>query len=166
MSTLKRGAWWPIGVTALLGTTVVANLWVMRIARADPSMVVEANYYQKGIRWDDEMAQARRNAALGWTLTPALSPVGASQRADLVVDLRDSAGARVEGARVTLEAFAVARSASVYSETLVPHADGYRASMPVPTPGRWELRFTVVRGAERFTAVRRVDAARVGGGAI
>ena len=33
---MKRGAWWPIGITTVLATTVAANLWVMRIANDDP----------------------------------------------------------------------------------------------------------------------------------
>lgn len=160
MSLLKRGTGWPLAITAILGGTVALNVWVMRVATADPSMVVERDYYRKGVHWDDEMAQARRNASLGWTVAPTLAPVGPSQRADLHVAVRDARGAPLAGARVTLEAFAVARSGSVYSETLVADSAGYRTSIPVTTAGRWELRFTVVRGAERFTAVRRVDAVR------
>ena len=26
---MKRGAWWPIGITTVLATTVAANIWVM-----------------------------------------------------------------------------------------------------------------------------------------
>jgi nitrogen fixation protein FixH len=160
MSIVKRGTWWPIGITAILGITVAGNIWVMRIANDDPSMVVESDYYRKAIRWDDEMAQARRNVALRWTLTPSLSPVGPSQRAELRVALTDSTGAPLPGARVTLEAFAVARSANVFTETLAPAGDGYRASIPVATTGRWELRFTVERDGQRFTSVQRLDAVR------
>lgn len=160
MSFRTRGLWWPVGVSALLGLTVVGNLWVMRVASADPSMVVERDYYRKGVRWDDEMAQAHRNARLGWRLTPTLGAVGASRRAELRVALTDAAGAPIPGARVSLEAFAVARSANVIAESLAPSADGYRASIAVPTTGRWELRFTVERDGERFTAVHRVDAVR------
>lgn len=160
MMPFKRGAGWPIAITAILGLTVGLNVWVMRVANADPSMVVESDYYRKAIRWDDEMAQARRNAALGWTLRAALAPVGPSERADLHVAITDSTGAPISGARVTLEAFAITRSASVITETLAAARDGYAVALPVTTPGRWELRFTVERDGERFTSVQRLDAVR------
>jgi nitrogen fixation protein FixH len=161
MRLLSRGSWWPIGITAILGGTVALNVWVMRLANADPSMVVEANYYAKGIHWDDEMAQARRNVTLGWSVEPSLAPVGPSQRAELRVAVRDANGAALTDARVTLEAFAVARSASMFDETLARDGDAYHTTLPVTTTGQWELRFTVVRGDQRFTAVKRVDAVRL-----
>ena len=29
---MKRGMWWPIGLTGVLATTVVANIWVAVMA--------------------------------------------------------------------------------------------------------------------------------------
>ena len=86
---MKRGAWWPIGITTVLATTVAANLWVMRIANDDPSFAIEPDYYQKAIMWDSTLAQARRDAILGWRLTPQLQ-VDARDRQD--PDQRDAHG--------------------------------------------------------------------------
>jgi nitrogen fixation protein FixH len=160
MFRLKREHGWPAAICTILGITVALNVWVMRVANDDPSMVVEPNYYARAIRWDDEMAQARRNAALAWTVTPTLGATDAG-RAELRVSVRDAHGAPIDGAAVTLEAFAILRSGDVVHATLAPDGDGYRTSVPMRTRGRWELRFTVVRGGDRFTAVQRVDA--VGG---
>lgn len=157
-----RGLGWPIGIAAVLGTTVAVNFWVLRIASADPSMVVEPDYYRKALHWDDEMAQARANVALGWRLAPTLAPVGPEHRAELAVALTDRAGAPLSGATVRVEAFPIVRSADVVRATLAAAAPAgaYAGTLAVATTGQWELRFTVVRGGDRFTAADRVTAAR------
>ena len=54
---MKRGMWWPIGITTVLATTVAANLWVMRLANEDHSFAIEPDYYRKAIMWDSTLAQ-------------------------------------------------------------------------------------------------------------
>ena len=152
-----RGLAWPVGITAILGVTVAGNLWVARIAGSDPSVQVEPDYYRKAVEWDARVAQERRNAALGWTLEPTVAAEHGVSR--LAVRLTDRAGAPLAGATVTVSAFPVARSADVVTARLVADGDGYAARVPVARTGIWELRFDVVRGAERFTSTRRVELA-------
>ena len=155
---MKRGAWWPIGIASVLAITVGANFWVLAVASDDPSFAVEPDYYQKALHWDDEMAQQERNASLKWQLTPALAPFG-SRGAVLTVHLADSTGAALTGVKVTVAALANARANRVVDATLVagPH-DSYAVVLPISRAGEWELRFEAIRGADRFTAVRRVEA--------
>lgn len=155
---MKRGMGWPIAIAAILGTTVVANVWVLYIANRDPSFAIEKDYYQKALRWDDEVAQQARNTALGWRLSSTLTPL-AADGATLTVQLTDSAGARVEGATVTVAALHNARAGTVLDATLAPAAGGaYAVRLPMHRSGEWELRFQAVRGDQRFTAVQRLDA--------
>lgn len=155
---MKRGMWWPIGITAVLAITVGANFWVLAVANDDPSFAIEPDYYQKALKWDDEMSQQQRNATLKWQLTPALAPFG-QQGAVLTVRLTDSTGAALTGATVTVAALANARANAILDATLAPAPhDSYAVVLPIARAGEWELRFEAVRGAERFTAVRRVEA--------
>lgn len=156
---MKRGTLWPIGIGIVLVGTMGVNFWVLKLAGSDPSMVVETDYYRKAVDYDREMAQARTNVALGWTLAPTLGPVGPTRQARLAVVLRDRDGRPLDGVQVRVDGFAIARSATVVSATLTPRGDGgYDASLPVATTGRWELRFRAERGAEHFTTDARVDA--------
>lgn len=158
---MKRGTLWPVGIATVLAATMGVNFWMLRIAGSDPSAVVEPDYYRKAIAYDGEMAQARANVALGWTVAPSLAPVSPAGRARLTVALRDRDGRAVDGAALSVEGFAVARSATVVRAALAPRGDGtYDAELPVATTGLWALRFAARRGAERFTADARLDAAR------
>lgn len=157
---MKRGSAWPIAVGVILGACVAANIWLIRIANADPSFAIEENYYQRAVHWDDEMAQQRRNTALGWHLLPSLSGIDRdSGGAELRVALRDAAVAPLAGAAITVRAVHLARASQPIDATLLADAaGGYSAVLPIRRAGLWELRFEVRRGSERFTAIERLDA--------
>jgi len=156
---MKRGAWWPIGITTVLATTVAANLWVMRIANDDPSFAIEPDYYQKAITWDSTLAQARQDSILGWRLTPQLQFVAATGTTRISATLTDSLGRPISDAVVKVSALPVARANEVHEATLAATGAGeYAAQLDARRPGRWELRFDVQAGPTRFTAVARVDA--------
>jgi len=158
---MKRGTLWPVGIAAVLATTMGVNFWVLHLAGSDPSAVVEADYYRRAIAYDGEMAQDRANVALGWTVAPSLAPVGPAGRARLTAALRDRDGRPLDDAVLAVEGFAVARSATVVRAALAPRGGGaYAAELPVATTGLWVLRFTARRGTARFTAEARLDAVR------
>lgn len=156
---MKRGLIWPIAMAALLAAVVVSNIWVAVIAADDPSFAIEPDYYRKAVAWDSVMAQADHNAALGWTLTPQLGAFGADSGAALQVSLTNAAGEAIRDAAITVIALHNARAGDARTVALRADGDrGYVAMLPVHRAGQWELRFDVVRGADRFTANRRLEA--------
>ena len=154
---MKRGTMWPIAIVTVLATTVAANIWVARIASADPSFAIEPDYYRKAITWDSTLAQDRHNAALGWRLTAQVDPVVAG-RTRLSARLVDSTGALIDGATVRVSAFPVARAGEVHNATLGSTRTGvYDVPLAIERRGQWELRFDVRVRADRFTDVARVE---------
>jgi nitrogen fixation protein FixH len=155
---MKRGASWPLAVTVILGLTVAANIWLIRIASNDPSFAIEENYYQRGVRWDEELAQRASNLALGWKLVATMSRVERGRGARLNIALTDSAVAPIAGASVVVTALHVARARDAMEITLSAHKPGeYEGFVPIERAGLWELRIDVHRGADRFTAIERLD---------
>lgn len=153
----RAGRAWIAGVVVILGATVAANFYMLRVAGADPSFAVEPDYYRQALNWDDELAQREHNAALGWTSTPQVATGGDGATA-LRLRLTDGSGTHVAGARVRVRAFPIARSADILEATLADGADGlYAAALPMHRAGMWELRVEAVRGSDRFTSVHRLD---------
>lgn len=161
---MKRGMMWPIAIVAILGATIAANVWLVVVANDDPSFAIEANYYQKAVQWDSTLAQATRNRALGWQIDPRLAAYSARDGAVLHVSLTDSSGAPITDATVRVAALFNARAGTVIDATLERDGDGYSVRLPVNHRGQWELRFAVLRGDQRFTAVSRVEAIPRGSG--
>ena len=156
----RRAAWiWPAFVVALLLVPIVAGAVLVVAAAADPSFAVESDYHAKALAWDEHRAQEARNAELGWTLavTARPSPTRAGELS-LSVDLADPSGAPVSGAALRVEAFHLARSASVLAADLREDAPGrFAATLPSDRAGLWELRFEAQRQGDRLTHVARVD---------
>ncbi|MDZ4674903.1 MAG: FixH family protein [Gemmatimonadota bacterium] len=155
------GRLWPWALGGVLGLTVIGNLWVMRLASADPSFSIEPDYYRKAVDWDSTMAQQARSAALGWRLTVRSMHPTADGRAVLAVQLVDPAGAPLSDATVTVAATHNARADRVATATLTPAGAGvYTGLIAGSRPGIWELRFLATRGNDRFAARLRHDTER------
>lgn len=147
------GAHWPFILVGIIAVAALANGVLVYKAHSDPSFAVEPDYYQKALAWDQTMAQQRQNRRLGWELGCDLqSGDGAEAGVTLRATLRDRAGAPLSGATVRLTALHLARASRRLQTTLSPGAAGeYRGVLPLGRDGRWELRFEVQQGRERFT---------------
>jgi nitrogen fixation protein FixH len=155
---MTSGKLWPIGIVLVLGTTVVANLLLMKVAGSDPSFVIESDYYAKAVAWDSTLAQVKRNDVLGWHLTPTLSAFTPRSGATLTAALTDSSGVPITDAVVKVSAFYNARAGTVFDARLARSVAGYETSLPVNHAGQWELRFDVTRGTQHYTEASRLDA--------
>jgi nitrogen fixation protein FixH len=157
---MKAGMGWPIGVLATLSVLVGAYVWLAVIANDPHALVVEPDYYQRGVHFDDAMEQARVNARLGWVLAPTLGPVSADSGAVLGVTLLDATGASLDSAAVAVTAVHNAIADQPVTVALAATGPGtYEARIGIRRAGAWELRFDVQRGSARFTRVVRLDAA-------
>lgn len=148
---INRDNFWPITVAGVLCVTVVANGVLLYEATKGDGNSYEADYYRKAVEWDSTAAQSRRNASLGWRLVGSLDRNGA-----ISVQLLGPAGDPLDSARISLEGFAVAHASGAFSAQLMPSPDHrYGASVRLDHPGLHEVRFTVLRGADRFTETLR-----------
>jgi nitrogen fixation protein FixH len=151
---MKKGWYWPLLIVALLFVGGVGpNLLLFVVANSDPSFSVEPDYYQKSLRWDERLAQERRNSELGWTLGLDLRPEESPQLGvRLTAMLFDRTGAPLDGASVELEAFHNARASEIVKASLRGSGEGtYLANLPAGRAGLWEFRFVVRLGNDVFT---------------
>ncbi len=156
---MKPGIGWPIGVTAILTATVVANLVVMRIANNDPSFSVEPDYYKKAVFFDSTMAQAQRNLDLGWHAESFVDSIVSGQPTRLRVVMRDQAGRPLPGAVVQATVLFNARANERTMAVLRDEGAGvYSAALPINVPGEWEIRVNATRDTSRFESTARVTA--------
>lgn len=150
---------WPLAIIGVLAVTVAANV-VLLVAAGDPkSAGMEPDYYRRALAWDSTMAETRHNQALGWQLDAGLGET-APDGTPLAVRLTDAAGLPLDGAAITVEAIHNRDPMRPVRARLAAGAAGdYRTLLPLAHRGLWELRFTVERSGERFTARLRRDTA-------
>ena len=156
---MQRGRAWPFAIAGILLAGVGANVGLIILAASDPSAAVEQDYYRKALAWDAEMAQQQRNIALGWSVHSALQLGKEGADGSLELTLVDGAGKPLTGADVTALVMHNARAAAVQSVSLRDMGDGrYTARVAARRPGLWEIRISVQREAQIFTARERLQA--------
>ena len=146
---LGKGAWWPVAIVGVLTVTVGANGYLLYRA-TQGAAPMERDYYLKAVAWDSTMAQRERNAGLGWRVLATLQPSGR-----LTARVTDRAGEPVDGATVRVEGFPIAYADGDLAATLTLAGDQYEATVAVRHQGMYELRFTIERTSERYTATLR-----------
>jgi nitrogen fixation protein FixH len=157
---MKSGMQWPIGIAIVLSVTVVANLVVMRIANSDPSFAVEPDYYQKAVDFDSTRAHENASAQLGWMSTTTITFDEHTDTAWVTVILHDATHTAVEHAVVAVDALPVARANDVLHATLSETTPGvYRAPLPVPRGGLWDVHVNATRDTARYLTTTRVEIA-------
>lgn len=154
MSIVKKTWFWPAFVIGLLAAILAVNIVMLVVAGSDPSFGVEKNYYQKALDWDKKRAQDVANEALGWSIRQEWTSVPEGVAVTVLVADRESRP--IEGAKVSVEAFHVARSAVWRNETLRDEGAGrYVLTWPSMRPGLWEMRYRVEQGDQVFTQTLR-----------
>ena len=140
--------------TAFFAAVLVADtLMVLDAYRTYPGEVT-AQPYEEGLRYDAELAQQRRQAALGWQMTAGIARPGV-----LRVTARDRSGAPLPALRVTGRLARPATEQGARAVTFREAAPGvYEATADV-LDGAWDLRLQAVdRRGREFHAERRLVA--------
>ena len=151
---MKQRAWiWPVGVACALALHASLCFGALFLASMDRSFAIEPDYYEKAVAWDENRAEQEQSDALGWTIETEISGAATlrgERRIQCVITDRD--GGVVEGAAVDVIVFHHARAAERATLRLVEESAGtYGGLAPPNRDGEWELRFTAIRGDDRFT---------------
>lgn len=155
---MKRGWQWPVLIVAALLFTVGANVVMLFASGADPNgTVVEPDYYRKAVDWDRTMARRAASDRLAWTSSVTLG-AAVDGRRELHLVLRDSSGAAVRDADVTVTLIHNLEASTPLQAALSARDDSYVGVLAASRHGQWEVRVEARRGAERYTATMRTEA--------
>lgn len=160
---MKPGMQWPIGIVAILATSVIGNIAFMRVANNDPAFAIEPDYYKRAVAFDTTMHEAQVSDSLHWSATVAMDVISKG-RGSLRLELRDRTGSPVIVDSVQASAFFVARANDVAHLALKPdigRGNGfYIADLPVLHAGQWDVRIDARRHDEHFVTSLRTEVAR------
>lgn len=162
---MMRSPYFWIALIGLIASVdLVAFGYLIARSSGDPTFAVEANYYEKGLDWDKEMAQRRVNEQLGWRVSVKASEASGNERV-VRIAVTDRDGAPIAGAQVAVETFANARASRRFERrghTDEAGACTFRVSVEIS--GFWEARVRVIGlSGDQFTQVTRFMMPRIGG---
>lgn len=131
---------------AFFGVVFTADGIMIYLGATSQDGLVEENYYQKGITYNDVIQAKKRQAELGWDF--ALNPPTKTGAHPLEVKLTDGEGKPLSGLQVAASLRRPAQAGYDQALTLVEVSPGtYRADVSLPLQGLWDLK-AQVRDAE------------------
>jgi nitrogen fixation protein FixH len=144
---------WPLIIVALLGGHVALMLTAAAIAVRDRSFAVVPNYYQSALHWDQQQAERRVSAELGWKVQvePAAQVDPTGGRAVRFV-LRDAGNKPIEGATLSLRYYHHAHASDAAEIRLAREEQGvFSTTLPMRYAGFWQFDVTAEARGRTFT---------------
>lgn len=135
---------YPVLILLLLVSFLVFSAWsAMQAAQLGPQ-VTDADYYSKGLKYNDTLIEKRAAAALGWKVTTRL--VGRT----LEFQVSDKHGLPVRGAKGNLFLYLPASAASVHLPLQEIEDGSYQLHLTTSMTGEMTARLDFERDGARL----------------
>lgn len=154
----KKAYFFPALIIGLLVMQIgLCFIGVYMATRSDAN-VVEHDYYDKALHWDQQVAAEQASAALGWQAEINISAMPDMQaNRTFVLSLKDRAGAPIADAKIRMIYFHHAHARQVETVELRDQGAGfYSAVLPIARPGIWEFRMVAEYGKEKWMKKQQV----------
>lgn len=136
-------------IIGLLVGNVLATGVLIAASSNGASRVIPA-YYEQAIHYDDVIAQAAKDRALGWKVDVAIA-------GDVIARVHDRSGAPIDDAHVHVIGFARGTGAPI-DVVLARAGNGLYRAAAVHGIGWQDLTLTVARGADSFVEKVAIEA--------
>lgn len=139
----ERGWWYPYIFVGCFVLVVGVNGALAYFATSTFTGLETEGAYQKGLAYNQNLAAARAQEALGWKVDTKVTPgiIGSDgAKVDIVVTYLDRDGKPVEGLTVTADVIRPTAKGMDRQITLPPHGNGvYGGTYTVPAKGVWDM---------------------------
>jgi nitrogen fixation protein FixH len=145
----RRGWWYPYIFVAGFAVVLAVNLAMMFSAVHTFSGLETDHAYEKGLAYNDVLAMARTQQAMGWTVNSEIRPVpaGSGHAADLLITFLDRQGMPLTGLTVKAEFIRPTSAGHDSSLQLLEQGEGrYEAMVDLVLGGQWEMHLTARHG--------------------
>jgi len=139
-----------IGLLSFFGVVISVNMAFVYFALDSWTGLVAQDSYRKGLAYNDTLADAERQAALGWK-----TAVGYDGTA-LTIRLIDENGNALLASDITVVVRRPTHENMDLTVTMEAADNGYVAPVTFPEAGLWDVDVTIDRGADRYRMIHRL----------
>jgi nitrogen fixation protein FixH len=151
-----RSRWIPFAFIGFFGVVLAANAAMIWLAFASWTGLETESAYQKGLAYNDRLAAARAQAALGWQVDIAFAE-RAPGGLEIALDLADRYGNSLERALVNATLLRPTHEGHDRTVVLERTLGGrYEALVELPLAGQWDLHLRIEAAGEVWRGTRRV----------
>lgn len=140
-ATRQRGWWYPYIFVGVFVVVVAVNAAMAYFATSTFTGLSTEGAYEKGLAYNQNLALAKAQEALGWTVETKVTPVaGSGPRAEIGISYRDRDGKPVEGLEVKSRMIRPTAKGLDHVIALRPLGNGvYGGVFPLPVNGVWDM---------------------------
>ncbi len=136
-----KGWWYPLIFFGFFAVVFCVDTTMAYFASHSLTGLTTQHAYEEGLEYNQDIAMAKAQAALGWTVSPTVAPAAGTGPAALVaVTYHDHDGKPVDG--MTVEALVSRPTMIGYEQkvSLLPQGDGrYGTTVALPMAGEWDM---------------------------
>lgn len=153
-----RDKWIPYYFVAFFVVFCAVDGVMAYLAIKTQTGVVTEHHYEKGLRYNETIAQAEKMEKLGWKGSIRFAPdAGVVDKGTLSFSLNDPQTKPVAGAKVTAKLVRPTQAGNDEMIELKEAAPGnYQAAVAFPLQGQWDVEIAVLRGDDRFQMNERL----------
>lgn len=138
----QRGWWYPYIFVGCFVLIVGVNGLMAFFATSTFTGLETESAYQKGLAYNQNLASAKAQEEMGWTVETKAAPVANANGAqvDIAISYRDRDGKPVEGMDVTVRMIRPTAKGHDHDVTLKPLGNGtYGGVFTLPLNGVWDM---------------------------
>jgi nitrogen fixation protein FixH len=145
----------PWYIVAFFVSQMALFAWFFQLAHDSYPGVVTEKAYEKGLKYNDTIAQAERQEQLGWTSVVTMQYLDGKAHVELL--LKDAGGQPISGATASAWFVRPARG-GMDGRIVMKHSAGgiYVAELALPARGLWEVRVAAERRGQTYQTSRKV----------
>ncbi len=155
--TARPRSWWiPWSFLGFFVVVFVANGIMVFFAFDSWTGVTTENAYEKGLAYNEQLAEARAQEKRGWQAGFAFAPTG-SLRGSVELDLKDSFGTPIRGAAVGIALVRPTHAGHDVTFELRDLGDGrYGGEIELPLAGQWDIHLLADHERGSYRLHRRI----------
>ncbi|MFC4349477.1 FixH family protein [Kordiimonas lipolytica] len=152
----KSSRWIPWSIVGFFVVLAILDGIFVYLATSTHPGVVTEHAYEEGLRYNETVAAAEKQDALGWQTE--LDLVAGSS---LMLTLSDAESRFIDGASVRAEISRPTQAGMDFELNLEQSGAGtYEAAVSFPEPGQWEVRIFVEWQQKQYQQAKRVVVAK------
>jgi len=158
-ATRERGWWYPYIFVGCFVVVVAVNAALAYFATSTFTGLETDGAYQKGLAYNENIALAKAQEAMGWTVETKVTPGPidtSGVKADIVVSYRDRDGRPVEGMEVKADIIRPTAKGLDQHVVLSPLGNGtYGGTYQLPAKGVWDMDIAAVGAGVSYEHAQR-----------
>lgn len=144
----------PYIFVAFFAVIFAVDAFFIYLSKATWRGLATENSYEKGLHYNQTLAEAKKQEALGWKMTISFTSLS-NDSGNVFITLKDKDLKPITDAKISIEVKRPVQEGFDFNQDVAFKGGLYEAKMTFPLPGQWDFLVTAQKGEDIFRAAKR-----------